>query len=100
MFDDIGQDVTDHLHEPGGPLHAPVGEECDECEQILEEGRYHVLRDLGRLEHLNILCDPCAAQIALKTIERFPARDAAEDMARDVLRRLTFEIAAGEWRRP
>lgn len=91
MIESIGQDITNHLHERGGPL-APTRERlCSECEGAIDEGRYHAIGP-------HVLCDPCAPGYALQIICSTSSPTELQE-AYDVLGQFARELAAGEWRR-
>lgn len=86
----LGQDVLDHLHDPGGPLHAHVGMQCDQCEGDVDEGRAHIVPNPEGRNPYRIVCDYCAISEAIKYPE--------SEMARDVIRQIGAEMLAGKWR--
>ena len=91
MIESIGQDVHDHLHEPGGPLAPEPERVCTECGGAIQEGRFHAIGNAR-------LCDQCAPGYALavirSTLSPFDLQEAL-----DVLRQIAREFEAGEWRR-
>jgi hypothetical protein len=89
----IGQDITDHLHESGGPLHYSCSEaECDECHQEIAPYRYHTVCN-------RILCDRHVLNRVVLELEPLVIQSSspATQEAFDVLRQFAAEFAAGEW---
>jgi hypothetical protein len=91
MIESIGQDVTNHLHEPGGPLASEPERVCTECGGAIEEGRFHAIGDARP-------CDQCAPGHALRVIQSTSNPFELQE-ALDVLRQIAREFEAGEWRR-
>lgn len=91
MIESIGQDITNHLHDHGGPLDCSRERSCSECEGAIEEGRYHAIGQ-------QVLCDQCAPTIALRIVASTMDWEELQE-AFDVLAQFARELAAGEWRR-
>lgn len=98
-MDAVNLDQESFLHSSGGPLwEDDAMTTCEWCEgEIDQDQPVHVVPDPERPGHSLSVCELCAPSRALSILERHPARDRAEETAREVLRIFARQLEAGLW---